>query len=98
MNQKDIPFLTATELSRLIKAKEISPVETMEAYLDRIDQIDPKLNAYITVCRDEAIAQAKESEQALFKDNYLGPLHGVPVAIKDQIWTKACLPLRGPIS
>lgn len=95
MNQKDIPFLTATELSRLIKAKEISPVETMEAYLDRIDQIDPKLNAYITVCRDEAIAQAKESEQALFKDNYLGPLHGVPVAIKDQIWTKGVLTTAG---
>jgi len=95
VNQTDIPFLTATELSRLIKAKEISPVETMEAYLDRIDEINPKLNAYITVCRDEAIAQAKESEQALFKDNDLGPLHGVPVAIKDQIWTKGVLTTAG---
>ena len=88
MQKSDIPFLTATELSRLIKAKEVSPVETVEAYLERINEVDPKLNAYITVCGDEAMAQAKESEQALAQGNYRGPMHGIPVAVKDQWWTK----------
>jgi|KNS12BottometaT_FD_k123_24708_1 aspartyl-tRNA(Asn)/glutamyl-tRNA(Gln) amidotransferase subunit A len=88
MDKQDIPFLSATQLSRLIQSKEVSPVEATEAYLDRIEKVDVKLNSYITVCRDEALKSAREAEQAIAAGRYLGPLHGVPVAVKDQCYTK----------
>ena len=51
MNKQDIPFLSATELASQIRERKISPVEAVEAYLERIEQVDPKLNAYITILR-----------------------------------------------
>ena len=88
MDRADIPYLSATELSELIKNREVSPVEAVEAYLERIDLLNDKLNAYITVCRDEAIEAAREAEKAISQGSYLGPMHGVPVAVKDQAHTK----------
>ena len=89
MTQKaDLPFLPATELSRLIETKEVSPVEATEAYLDRIDDLDFKFNAYLTVCRKEARLAAHEAEQAVLRGNYLGPMHGIPISVKDQLRTK----------
>ena len=88
MQKTDIAFLTATELSRLIRAKQVSPVEVVQAYLDRIDQVDSKLHAYITVCGEEALTAAREAERAIARGRYLGPMHGIPVAAKDQWWTK----------
>ena len=88
MDKAEIPYLSATELSRLIEAKEVSPVEATEAYLERIDDLDFKFNAYLTVCRSEAMKAAKEAEQAILQGNYLSPMHGIPVAVKDQLWSK----------
>src|SRR5262249_3646407 len=88
MNTADIPFLSAADLGRLIAQKEVSPVEVTEAYLGRIDDVDFKFNAYLTVCRTEAMAAAREAEQAILRGEYRGPLHGIPVAVKDQFWTK----------
>ncbi len=88
MEKSETPFLSATDLSQLIASKKVSPVEVVEAYLERIEQIDGKLNAYITVCADEAMAAAREAERAIARGHYLGPMHGLPVAVKDQIWTK----------
>ena len=88
MNKADIPFLSATALSALIERREVSSVEAVEAYLERIGRVDSKLNSYITVCRDEALQAAREAEQAIIRDNYLGPMHGIPVAVKDQLWSK----------
>lgn len=87
MEKADIPFLSAFALSEVIRKREVSPIEAVEAYLDRIDLLDNKLYAYLTVCRDEALQAAHESEQALARGEHLGPLHGVPVAVKDQIYT-----------
>ena len=87
MERSDIPFLRAAELGRLIQSREVSPVEATEAYLERIGQLDGRLNAYITVCHDEARQAAREAEQAIASGGYLGPLHGVPVAVKDQFDT-----------
>ena len=87
MEKADIPYLSATELSQLIESKEVSPVEVTEAYLDRIGDLDFKFNAYITVCRKEALKAAQEAEQAITQGNYLGPMHGIPVAVKDQLWS-----------
>ena len=88
MDKADIPFLSAADLSRLIERKAVSPVEATEAYLERIDDLDFRFNAYLTVCREEALQAAREAEQAIAQGNYLGPMHGVPVAVKDQFWTK----------
>ena len=88
MDKVDIPFLSATELSRLIEKKEVSPVEAVEAYLERIDRVDGKLNSYVTVCREEALQAAREAEQAIARGNYIGPMHGIPTAVKDQFYTK----------
>ena len=88
MNKADIPFLPVAELAALIKSKEVSPVEAMEAYLDRIDDLDFKFNSYLTVTRQGAVQAAAEAESSIVAGNYLGPMHGVPVAVKDQIWSK----------
>ena len=88
MDKVDIPFLSATELSGLIERNEVSPVEATEAYLDRIDDVDFKFNAYLTVCRKEALQAARQAEQDIARGNYLGPMHGIPVAVKDQLWSK----------
>ena len=87
MEKADIPFLSVVQLSELIKDRTVSPVEAVEAYLDRIDILNSKLFAYLTITRDEALKAARESEQALGRGEYLGPLHGIPVAVKDQINT-----------
>ena len=87
MDKADIPFLSVAQLSELIKNRTVSPVAAVEAYLDRIDSLNGKLYAYLTVCRDEALQAARESEQALDRGEYLGPLHGIPVAVKDQLNT-----------
>ena len=88
MERSDIPFLSATQLSEFIKAKQVSPVEAVEAYLDRIDRLDGTLNSYITVCHDGALDAARRAEQAIAGGHYLGPMHGIPVAVKDQFYTK----------
>ena len=83
----DIPFLSVAELGRRIQAREISPVEATEAYLERIGRIDGRLNSYITVCAHEARQAAQTAEQEIAAGHYLGPLHGIPVAVKDQFDT-----------
>ena len=88
MHKQDIPFLTTSELSELIRTREVSPVEATSAYLDRIEALNFKFNSYLTVCRKEAMAAAEESERAIASGNYIGPMHGIPVAVKDQLWTK----------
>ena len=83
----DLAFRGASELARLIRTRAISPVDVVEAYLARIDRLDGSLHAYITVCREQALAEARAAEQALGTSVPLGPLHGVPVAVKDQFDT-----------
>ncbi len=84
MDKSEIPFLSASALSGLIASREISPVEATEAYLDRIDSLDFKFNAYLTVTREMALAAAHEAEREIAAGNNRGPMHGVPVAVKDQ--------------
>ena len=91
MGRDGIPFLPATELASLIKNREISPPEAVDAYLERIERVDPQLNSYITVCAEEAREAACEAEREISQGRYRGALHGVPVAIKDQIQTKGTL-------
>ena len=84
MDKSELPFLSASQLSRLIASREVSPVDATEAYLDRIDSLDFKFNAYLTVTRDLAMQAAQEAEREIAAGNHRGPMHGVPVAVKDQ--------------
>ena len=87
VQRSEIPFLSVAELARLIQSRQVSPVEATEAYLERIGRIDGRLNSYITVCHNEARQAAQEAERAISAGQYRGPLHGVPVAVKDQFDT-----------
>jgi hypothetical protein len=88
MKSVDIPFLSATELSGFLQRKELSPLEAVDAYLNRIEQVDPNLNSYITVLATEARQAALDAEREIAGGGYRGPLHGIPVAVKDQIHSK----------
>ena len=88
MNTSELPFLSAGDLSRLIQSKEVSPVEATEAYLDRIASLDHRFNSYLTVMREQALADAQQAEEDIASGQHKGPLHGVPVAVKDQFWSK----------
>ena len=95
MDKSELPFLSATELGSLIKSREVSPVEATEAYLERIPQVDGKLNSYITVTAERAMADAHQAEQEIVSGKYRGPMHGIPIGIKDQVYTKGILTTGG---
>jgi aspartyl-tRNA(Asn)/glutamyl-tRNA(Gln) amidotransferase subunit A len=84
---EDILFLGVAELSRRIQARALSPVELTQAYLDRIARLNPKLNAYTTVTKDLALAQARAAESEIAAGRWRGPLHGVPYGAKDLLDT-----------
>jgi aspartyl-tRNA(Asn)/glutamyl-tRNA(Gln) amidotransferase subunit A len=79
--------LTIAELAPQIKARKISPVEVTDAVLAQADRLQPILNSFITVLPEQARSQAKEQEAALMRGEYRGPLHGIPIGIKDNIAT-----------
>ena len=88
MNYPDIPFLSLAELAGFIERKEITPVDAVEAYLKRIEDVNPKLNAFITVLKEQALQEAASATSEIANGRYLGPLHGIPVGVKDQIHTR----------
>jgi Asp-tRNA(Asn)/Glu-tRNA(Gln) amidotransferase A subunit family amidase len=79
----DLCALSATEQARMVRAREVSPVDLVGASLARIEAVNPVLNAFAFVFADEALAQARAAEAAVMRGDALGPLHGVPVAFKD---------------
>jgi aspartyl-tRNA(Asn)/glutamyl-tRNA(Gln) amidotransferase subunit A len=74
---------TIEKLSQRIRAREISPVELTQDCLGCIERLNPKLNAFITVLADSALGEARRAEQEIFRGNYRGPLHGIPIGLKD---------------
>jgi aspartyl-tRNA(Asn)/glutamyl-tRNA(Gln) amidotransferase subunit A len=95
MSAADLAFTPATELGGLIRAKKLSPVELTRATLERIERLNPALNAFCTVTADAALAAAREAEQAVMRGAPLGPLHGLPVSIKDLALTKGVRTMGG---
>jgi aspartyl-tRNA(Asn)/glutamyl-tRNA(Gln) amidotransferase subunit A len=83
MNTQAIPYATIVSLSTHIRERKISPVDIVETCLKRIEKLNPKLNAFITVLADEARQQAKIAEADIKAGNWRGPLHGIPVGVKD---------------
>src|SRR5580704_17235701 len=88
MDSETIGFMRATEWAAKIRAKEMSPVEAMRALLDRITALEPKVNAFVHLAADQAMDAARTAEKAVMSGEKLGRLHGVPVTIKDLVWTK----------
>jgi amidase len=84
----EICFLTACELARRIRARELSAREVIEAHLRQIDRVNPAVNAIITLIAEQAIDGAKRADEAAARGTFLGPLHGLPVAHKDLHDTK----------
>ena len=95
MPNDDIAFLSAAATAEAIRNGGLTPVDAVRAYLDRIDSLDSRLSAYITVTREEALDDAEQIERRLSAGESLGPLAGVPVAVKDQFWTKGILTTNG---
>ncbi len=79
---------TLSDVASVIEKKEISPVELTRAMLDRISAIDSQFHSYLTVTSEVALRQAQAAEKDIVNGQYLGPLHGVPIAVKDLIYTK----------
>ncbi|WP_421999942.1 amidase [Reyranella sp.] len=83
MNETDLCFLPATDMADALRAKELSAVEIVSTVLKRIERLEPRLNAFAWLAADEAMAAAAEADRTLARGAPLGPLHGVPVTIKD---------------
>jgi amidase len=84
----DLHYLELTELAVRIKARDVSPVVVARAQLDRTAALDGTLASYALVNADSAMAQARAAEAEIATGRYRGPLHGVPIAVKDLFWTK----------
>ena len=80
---KDLPFATITELAEAYRARSLSPVEVTQLMLDRIARHDPALHSYLTPTPEIALAQARQAEAEIGRGEWRGPMHGVPIGIKD---------------
>jgi aspartyl-tRNA(Asn)/glutamyl-tRNA(Gln) amidotransferase subunit A len=88
MEASELCYLGLRSLGTLMQRQELSPVEATEAVVDRVEKIDRQLNSFITLLRDEAMAQARAAEREILEGHYRGPLHGIPIAVKDLYYTK----------
>ena len=87
MSTTELCFTPAVELARMIRRRALSPVEITRAVLERIEAVNARLNAYVLVHAERALDEARASERAVMRDASLGALHGVPMSIKDNLWT-----------
>jgi aspartyl-tRNA(Asn)/glutamyl-tRNA(Gln) amidotransferase subunit A len=87
MDATDLGFTSANELAQLIRRRALSPVEITRTVLERIERLNPRLGAYVMVHGERALGEARAAEQAVMAGEPLGPLHGVPISIKDNLWT-----------
>src|SRR3954451_14729858 len=93
--QGDVHYLSIAELSRLLAARKLSPVELAEEMLRRIERVDPALKSYALVTPELALAQARVAEQMIGRRQILSQLHGVPIAVKDLCWTEGIATAAG---
>jgi aspartyl-tRNA(Asn)/glutamyl-tRNA(Gln) amidotransferase subunit A len=88
MQEQQLVGLTVARASRLIKARRLSPVELVRATLARVERLQPRLGAFITVTAETALRQARKAEKEIANGDHKGPLHGVPITLKDLFSTK----------
>ncbi len=95
MTDDELFFLDCSEIARLLHARKLSPVELTRSMLDRIARADPHLGAFARVTPELALEQARDAEALLLQRRVLGPLHGVPIAVKDLCYTKGIVTAAG---
>ena len=95
MTDTPLHYRTITEIAALIEARELSPTEATRASLERIDALDGRLKSYATVMADHAIEAARRAESEIAAGEYRGPLHGVPIAVKDLCFTDGVRTMGG---
>ena len=83
----ELSYLSIGEAAALMRRKKLSPVELTEAALERIEALNPRLNAFITVTAERARREARTAEREIARGRLRGPLHGIPITLKDNIWT-----------
>ena len=83
MSESGFNFLTLADAAKAIRSKEISPLDLTRFSLDKVSSLNSKLNAFLTVSADEALATAKRAEREIHNGNYIGPMHGIPYSVKD---------------
>ena len=88
MPDNEICYLTAREIWHQISKHEISATEVMQAHLSQIERVNPTVNAIITLQPDRAMEDAKAADEAIARGDDIGPLHGLPIAVKDLTLTK----------
>jgi amidase len=88
MSETEICFLSAVELARRLRVKDLSAREVMAAHLSQIDRVNPKVNAIVTLLPEQAMDQAGKADEALARGEAVGPLHGLPIAHKDLVPTR----------
>jgi len=93
----ELEFASIEALSALLAKKKVSPTELTRLYLSRIERLNPKLNAFITVASERALAEARAAEKELVRGRRRGPLHGIPIALKDNIYTQNLLTTMGSL-
>ena len=86
-NEEDIAFATVTQLSRWIEDRQITSERLTEIYISRVERFDPKLRCVITLAKDHALEQARQSDKEIAAGRYRGPLHGIPWGGKDLLDT-----------
>src|SRR5262249_59225620 len=95
VNRDDLCYESTVSLARRIRAGEVSPRQAVDAYLERIQRVDPRVHSYLHVAADHALRTAQRAEEALAVGRELGPLHGVPVAVKGLFCTPGTPAHRG---
>jgi len=85
-------FMSIRSLGDLIRTRQVSPVDLTRVFLDRLQEIGPRLNAVVTLTRDQALKQARQSEEEISSGRYRGPLHGIPYGAKDLLATAGGIP------
>ena len=95
MPETPIYYMTMTDVARLIEGRELSPVEVTGVMLERINALDGHLKSYATVMADHALESARRAEREIAAGEYRGPLHGIPIAVKDLCFTKGVRTMGG---
>jgi aspartyl-tRNA(Asn)/glutamyl-tRNA(Gln) amidotransferase subunit A len=87
-SSEELAWLPLDRLAALVARRKVSPVELVELALARIERVNPRVNAFITVLADQARQAARVAEREIARRHYRGPLHGIPISLKDNIWTR----------
>ena len=93
----DTLFASAASIARAIREREVAAVEVVQAHLDRIEAVNPALNAVVALCAERALDEARDADAALARGDALGPLHGVPMTVKDSHDTKGVVSIGGTL-